>query len=160
MSTQGPFHRLLSFFARPNTPTITFLDSLRGDLSLGLDLPAAIFLATIRHLVFRNTGFWSLSIHIPSVQTSRKLLGGPEAIKGVDEEKRYRCGELVGLAREAGLVAQMDAVGLWMLAAEQDGRVKGEEVRLFQRGEVMERIAERRKGLGNVLPLWRGGPIM
>ena len=57
------------------------------------------------------------------------------------------------------MIAQADALGLWMLAAEQDGRVQGEEVRLFQRGEVMERIAERRRGRENVLPFWRGGPF-
>lgn len=47
-----------------------------------------------------------------------------------------------------------------MLAAEKDGKVKGEEVRLFQKGEIMERIAERRRGMDNVLPFWRGGPLM
>lgn len=64
------------------------------------------------------------------------------------------------LAKNDGVVAQADAVGLWMLAAEKDGKVKGEEVRLFQRGEIMERIAARRRGMDNVLPFWRGGPLM
>ncbi|TIA25777.1 hypothetical protein D6C81_01413 [Aureobasidium pullulans] len=139
MSAQGAFHRLLSFFAHrsphPNTSTITFMDSLRGDLSIGLNFPVAVFLATIRHLVFRNTGFWSLTIYVPTVRTSRKLLGGPSACRALDER-------------------------LWMLAAEHDGKVKGEEVRLFQKGEIMERIAERRRGVDNVLPFWRGGPLI
>lgn len=135
------------------------MDSLRGDLSIGLNFPIALFLALTRHIVFRNTGFWSLSIYVPTVRTSRKLLGGPSAFPDLDESKRYGCGELVGLAKKEGIVAQADAVGLWMLAAESDGRVKGEEVRLFQRGEIMERIEQRRRGLDNVLPFWRGGPI-
>jgi hypothetical protein len=164
MSAQGSFHRLLSFFAtrspHPNTSTITFMDSLRGDLSLGLNFPIAVFLATVRHLVFRNTGFWSLTIYVPTVRTSRKLLGGPSACKGLDEDKRYGCGDLVSLAKNDGVVAQADAVGLWMLAAEKDGKVKGEEVRMFQKGEIMERIAGRRRGMDNVLPFWRGGPLM
>lgn len=63
------------------------------------------------------------------------------------------------LAKPEGIVAQADAFGLWALAAENDGKVKGEEIRLFQRGEIMERVAARRKGRDNVLPLWRGGPI-
>ncbi|THX17186.1 hypothetical protein D6D13_01033 [Aureobasidium pullulans] len=137
MSAQGAFHRLLSFFAHrsphPNTSTITFMDSLRGDLSIGLNFPVAVFLATIRHLVFRNTGFWSLTIYVPTV---------------------------LSLAKREGIVAQLDAVGLWMLAAEKDGKVKGEEVRLFQKGEIMERIAERRRGMDNLLPFWRGGPLI
>jgi hypothetical protein len=57
-------------------------------------------------------------------------------------------------------VAQLDAVGLWMLAAEKDGKVLGKEVRLFQTGEVMEGIRERRKGVENILPFWRGGPAI
>lgn len=164
MSAQGAFHRLLSFFAHrsphPNTSTITFMDSLRGDLSIGLNFPVAVFLATIRHLVFRNTGFWSLTIYVPTVRTSRKLLGGPSACRALDESKRYGCAELISLAKREGIVAQLDAVGLWMLAAEKDGKIKGEEVRLFQKGEIMERIAERRRGMDNVLPFWRGGPLM
>lgn len=158
MSSSGPFQRLLTFFSN-GSPQITFMDSLRGDLSIGLDFPVALFLASIRHLVFRNTGTFSLNIHVPTVQTSRTLLGGPDRFN-VDETKRYSVSELIGLARPGGVIAQADAFGLWALAAEKDGKVKGEEVRLFQRGEIMERIVERRKGRENVLPLWRGGPII
>lgn len=167
MSNQ-PFQRLLTFFAgrspssvptSTTSQTITLLDSLRGDLSLGLNFPVALFLAVTRHLVFRNTGTFSLNIHVPTVKTSRMLLGGPGAFD-VDEKKRYTWREIIGLARPGGVVAMMDAVGLWGLAAEGDGKVRGEEVRLFQKGEVMERIAERRKGRENVLPFWRGGPML
>lgn len=162
MSSNSAFQRLLSFFSNrsphPDTNTITFLDSLRGDLSIGLDFPVALMLATIRHLVFRNTGFFSLSIYVPTVQTSRTLLGGPGKFD-VNEGKRYTRSELIMLAKDGGIVAQADAFGLWALAAEPDGKVKGEEVRMFQRGEIMERVAARRKGRENVLPLWRGGPI-
>jgi len=162
MSVNAAFQRLLSFFSHrsphPDTNTITFLDSLRGDLSIGLDFPVALMLATIRHLVFRNTGFFSLSIYVPTVRTSRTLLGGPDKFN-VDEDKRYTRGELIALAKDGGIVAQADAFGLWALAAEPDGKVKGEEVRMFQRGEIMERVAARRRGRENVLPLWRGGPI-
>lgn len=160
--SNSAFHRLLSFFANrsphPNTSTITFLDSLRGDLSIGLDFPVAFVLASIRHLVFRNTGFFSLAIHVPTVRTSRTLLGGQDAFH-VDENKCYTRSELTGLAKPGGLIAQADAFGLWCLAAESDGKVKGEEIRMFQRGEIMERVAARRRGRENVLPLWRGGPI-
>lgn len=59
-----------------------------------------------------------------------------------------------------GVVAVGDAVGVWGLCAERrDGRVSGGEVRLFQSGEVMQGVAARREGRGDVLPFWRGGPF-
>ncbi|KAF2225163.1 hypothetical protein BDZ85DRAFT_280357 [Elsinoe ampelina] len=160
----SPFHRLLTFFStrspHPIPQTITLLDSLRGDLSLGLNFPISLFLALTRHLIFRNTGFFSLRIHVPSVQTSRVLLGGPGRFE-IDEKRGYGLGELVGeVRRQGGGVAEVvEAVGCWGLVAARDGRVRGEEVRAYQRGEVMERVAERRRGRGDVLPFWRGGPI-
>lgn len=165
MSANKPFQTLLAFFATrspiPTKTTITLLDSLRGDLSLGLNFPIALFLALTRHLIFRNTGFWSLDIHVPTVQTSRKLLGGPDAFPGIESEKRYGVVELVKQVRRdgGGVVAMGDAVGVWGLCARRDGTVRGEECREFQRGEVMQGIAERRRGRGDVLPFWRGGPI-
>merc|ERR1712093_791908 len=79
MASNPPFQRLLTFFARrsPKPHTITFLDSLRGDLSIGLNFPLALVLALTRHLIFRNTGLLSLTIHVPTVQSRRSLLGGP-----------------------------------------------------------------------------------
>lgn len=164
MSASGPFHRLLTFFARRSPrsdgQTITFVDSLKGDLSLGLNAPLSFLLATVRHLVFRTSGF---AIHVPSVRSNRVLLGGPGALD-VEESRRYTRGELLRLAgrsqRGGGLIAQGDALGLWLLAASRtDGKVSGEEVRLFQRGELFEHLADRRRGRSDVLPFWRGGPI-
>lgn len=159
------FHRLLSFFAtrspHPNTSTITFLDSLRGDLSLGLNFPIAVFLALTRHLVFGNAGPLRFNIYVPTVRTSRKLLGGPGAFD-IDENKRYTMGELRKVASEGpsgGVVAQVDALGFWALAAGKDGRVGGGEVRAFQRGDV-EGVVERRRSRRDVLPFWRGGPLI
>lgn len=134
MSSSNPgFHRLLSFFAvrsnRPNTATITFLDSLRGDLSVGLNFPFAFTLAIIRHIVFRNAGF---NIYVPTVQTNRRLLGGPGAFK-IDEDKRYSVFELI--AAVPGLIPKMDAFGCWALAANTQGQVIGRDVRSFQRGK-------------------------
>ncbi|KAF4554258.1 Hypothetical protein D9617_5g071350 [Elsinoe fawcettii] len=160
----SPFHRLLTFFARrsshPDPQTITFLDSLRGDLSIGLNLPLSLFLALTRHLIFRNTGFWSLRIHVPTVQTSRVLLGGEDKFR-FDEKREYGVRELVGSVRAqgGGVVEVVDALGCWGLVARRDGKVRGEEVRAYQRGEVMEMVSQRRRGRGDVLPFWRGGPI-
>ncbi|KAL7006941.1 hypothetical protein EMMF5_003525 [Cystobasidiomycetes sp. EMM_F5] len=139
------------------------MDSFRGDLSLGLNAPLALLLASIRHLIFGNCGFLSLSIHVPSVRSARKLLGGPSAFPSIDSDKRYTRGELAHIASQTqngGLTSQLDAVGLWMLAASRrDGKVSGKDVRLFQNGEIMEHIERRRKDKGDILPFWRGGPI-
>lgn len=202
-----PFNRLLTFFASRSTSKdrsiITFSDSLKADLSLGLNLPIALCLALARHAVFAtgppvhsdlvnasrttepttsltksnqknislpfyNPLAWT--IHVPSVQSSRKLLGGPGSLLNVDVSKRYSLRQLWELVSKhrSSQVAQstwlstemrLDSISLWALAADSDGRVSGQEILDFQTGQVMESIAERRKGRGNVLPFWRGGPL-
>lgn len=122
---------------------------------MGLNFPFALALAVVRHVVFRNAD--GLNIHVPTVQTNRRLLGGPGAFE-IDEDKRYRVIEIVGAVR--GLMPKMDAFGCWALAANREGLVSGRDVRLFQRGEIMETLVERRRvGRQDVLPFWRGGPI-
>ncbi|SMQ55308.1 unnamed protein product [Zymoseptoria tritici ST99CH_3D7] len=69
-SSTPPFHRLLSFYSNRNphdSQTIRLQDSLRGNLSLGLDFPVALAVALGRHLYLKNTTFFSLNIHVPSV---------------------------------------------------------------------------------------------
>ncbi|KAH9845548.1 hypothetical protein Tdes44962_MAKER10473, partial [Teratosphaeria destructans] len=71
----APFHRLLAFYStrNPHDPhTIRLQDSLRGNLALGLDFPVALAVALGRHLYLHNT--FPLSIHVPSVPTTRTLL--------------------------------------------------------------------------------------
>lgn len=156
----SPFHRLLSFFAsrsaHPSTSIITFRDSLRGDLSLGLNFPIALFLAVTRHLVFGNAPGWR--VDVPSVRTSRVLLGGPGRFT-LDSERRYGLRELLGATSGAGVSVWLDAVGCWALVARRDGTILGREVEAYQKGEVMEEVVRRRRGRGDVLPFWRGGPI-
>ena len=112
MSTfQHPFHRLLSFFARQGSrysianaatgnTTIRFIDSLRGDLALGFNFPLSVLISLARHLIFRTgPGLLSLSIHIPSVELDRKLLGGPGAFPSILAEKRYSLSEVERIVR-------------------------------------------------------------
>jgi hypothetical protein len=188
-TSQAPFHRLLSFFAgRAAIPgaralsaarshatssstsgsspairsdTITFLDSLKGDLALGLNFPLALIVSFARHAIFRTGNGRGFQIHIPSVRTSRKLLGSPGSLS-FNTEKRYG---LLDLLREIGkqrgsLINQLDAFGIWSLAARRvDGKVSGADLVAFQEGTVLESIARRRRGREDTLPLWRGGPL-
>ncbi|GAB7363324.1 hypothetical protein MBLNU230_g3605t1 [Neophaeotheca triangularis] len=161
MSQEAPFHNLLSFYSNrtphPNTQTIRLTDSLTGNLSLGLDFPVALAIAIGRHLTLRNTSLLSLDIHVPSVPTKKTLLDGIP----VDEKASYSASEMWKLGGQNGWSGSLDAVGLWALAAGVgSGRVEGRDVVSFQRGTLLEDVRRRRRvGRGEVLPLWRGGPI-
>ena len=156
-----PFHVLLSFYSNrssvPHTQTIRLQDSIRGNLALGLDFPVALVIALGRHLYLKNTSLFSLNIHVPSVKTTTTLLEGIE----VNEKKEYTCSEIFAAAKPNGVTGQIDAVGLWALAADvKTGLLRGEDVVKFQRGTLFPSIEKRRKGTEQVLPLWRGGPIL
>ncbi|CAK4022537.1 Hypothetical predicted protein [Lecanosticta acicola] len=158
-----PFHRLLAFYSNRNTndtQTIRLQDSIRGNLALGLDFPVALGVAIGRHVWLKNTGFFSLNIHVPSVTWRETPLHDVK----VDEKREYTCSEIMSLAREKkGMFGAVDAMGLWALAADvKSGKLRGEDVVGFQEGRVFEKIEKRRKFRGpgeQVLPLWRGGPI-
>ncbi|KAJ8612770.1 hypothetical protein MRB53_037241 [Persea americana] len=155
-----PFHKLLAFYSNrsnePDTQTIRLVDSLRGNLSLGLDFPVALAVAVGRHLWLRNTSLFSFNIHVPSVSVRETLLEGVP----IDEKKQYTRAEIVAASAQNGLVGQADAFGLWSLASDVNtGLIKGEDVVAFQKGTLLQKIEERRKDRSQVLPLWRGGPI-
>jgi len=156
----APFHRLLSYYsnlsATPDNQTIRLIDSLRGNLALGLDFPFALTIAIGRHLFLRNVP-WSLNIHIPRVGWKTTPLEGVE----IDEKRTYTQAEFVAEVRKTkGWFGAMDGLGVWALAADvHTNKLKGEDVVSFQQGTLLERIEERRKGRDQVLPLWRGGPI-
>jgi hypothetical protein len=162
MTTQPPpFHRLLAFYSnrsnQPDSQTIRLQDSIAGNLALGLDFPVALAMALGRHLWLKNTALFSLNIHVPSVKVENTLLEGLE----VDEKKEYSCSEMFELAGRNGVKGRLDAVGLWALAADvETGRLRGGDVVGFQRGTLFQEIEKRRRGRAQVLPLWRGGPIL
>lgn len=156
----APFHRLLAWYSNrsdsPDTQTIRLQDSLRGNLALGLDFPVALGIAIGRHFWLKNTGWFSLNIHVPSVPVKKTLLDGIP----IEEKKDYTRSEIVSAARPNGWSGQADALGLWALASDVNtGVLKGEDVVSFQQGTLLERIERRRKDREQVLPLYRGGPI-
>lgn len=160
LTMTAPFHRLLAYYSNrsdsPDTQTIRLQDSLRGNLALGLDFPVALGLAIGRHMWLRNTGFFSLNVHVPSVSVTKTLLDGV----AIDEKREYTRAEIVAAARPNGVISQGDALGLWALASDvESGLLKGEDVVSFQRGTLLEKIEQRRKDRSQVLPFYRGGPI-
>ncbi|EMD00303.1 hypothetical protein BAUCODRAFT_136803 [Baudoinia panamericana UAMH 10762] len=160
MSNDAPFHGLLFWYAHfstiPDTQTIRLTDSLRGNLTLGLDFPVALAVAIGRHLFLRNTSLFSLNVHVPSVSVTKTLLDGVP----VDEKREYTRAEIWNVAAQNGIAGQMDALGLWALASDvETGRLRGSDVVAFQRGTLFDEVERRRKGRNQVLPFWRGGPI-
>jgi len=154
------FHTLLSWYSNrsnsPDTQTIRLQDSLRGNLALGLDFPAAFAIALGRHLFLKNTSFFSLNIHVPSVPITKTPLDGLD----IDEKKDYTRAEILQVAGKNGYMGQMDALGLWALASDVNtGLLKGEDVVGFQKGTLFNEIERRRKARRQVLPFYRGGPI-
>lgn len=161
-SQAAPFQLLLAFYSNrsniPDTQTIRLQDSIAGNLALGLDFPVALAMAVGRHMWLKNTSLFSLNIHVPSVKVEKTLLDGIE----VDEKKGYTCSEAWTLGARNGVAGRLDAVGLWALAADvETGLLKGGDVVGFQKGTLFQEIERRRrKGRAQVLPLWRGGPIL
>ncbi|KAI7493042.1 hypothetical protein KC367_g8838 [Hortaea werneckii] len=156
----APFHRLLAWYSNlspyPDTQTIRLQDSLRGNLALGLDFPVALGIAVGRHLWLKNTGWFSLNIHVPSVPVTKTLLDGIP----IEEKREYTRAEIVQAAKPNGIVGQADALGLWALASDvKTGMLRGEDAVSFQQGTLLERVERRRRDREQVLPLWRGGPI-
>jgi hypothetical protein len=123
---------------------------------LGLDFPVALAVAVGRHLVLRNTGLFSLSIHIPTVSVTKTPLDGIP----INEKKEYTRTEIVRAAKPNGFTGQLDAMGLWALASDvKTGLLRGSDVVAFQQGTLFGDVAKRRRDRTQVLPLWRGGPI-
>lgn len=58
------------------------------------------------------------------------------------------------------MIDQGHIISFWAMAAStRTHKVSREDVERFQQGCWEEAVAKRRRGRGDVLPLWRGGPI-
>lgn len=160
-STVPPFHRLLSFYSNRNphdSETIRFVDSLRGNLSLGLHFPAGEIIALGRHLYLRNTSNWfSLNIHVPSTTWKTTPLENLH----IDPKKEYGMREIAAEGwKQIGLGGAVEAAGLWALAADvKTGLLKGSDVESFREGRLLGELERRRRDRSQVLPFLRGGPI-
>jgi hypothetical protein len=80
----------------------------------------------------------------------------------------YTCSELLALLRsesEKGFlkhkIDQGHIVGFWTMAANtRTHTVSRDDVERFQHGEWEQAVVKRRRGRSDVLPFWRGGPII
>jgi hypothetical protein len=170
MASLGRFQRHLLHFAAPNSTKITLLSSLRASLALGLDFPVALTLSIGLRLLYAPFPYLS-PVDIPSVPQSywRTQL---EDVKLTADT--YTRADLLHLYQSSlkynrsdplsRSIDTMHVMSFWAMTADvSTGLVKRADVERFQEGDwerdVVKRRRTRRQGEGDVLPLWRGGPI-
>ncbi|KAE9991413.1 hypothetical protein EG327_011716 [Venturia inaequalis] len=153
---------------------ITPYESLRGFLSLGFDFPVALVSSIALPFVYGNTGFLSHKIDVTkiprckqptqlesvSISTGKKGFTRREVLELVDSEYQ-RGGSELGMVKR--LFDRIHLLGVWVIGARTQGRgkgmVDGKTLEAFMKGGFFEIVRERRRDRGDVLPLWRGGPI-
>lgn len=164
-----PFKRHLAFFDLDNDGTIYVSESLRGCLSLGLNFPASLLMASGMQMLYGNTRpfffgpFRGIDIAKVPASKERYMLEDVEQLtmRRSDDERGLTRQELVSAARVPGrgLMDQMHVLGIWALAADKEGGVSLADIRLAKQGYLMSEIVKRRKDRSDVLPVLRGGPI-
>lgn len=159
-----PFKRHLSFYDLDNNGVIYLSESLRANLSLGLDFPVALVSAIGLQIYYGNT---------------RPVFFGP--LNGIDISRITRDQERImleqmdftfrtigsGFDRKSfvqgsgatSMIDKMHVMGLWALAANRDGMISPQDVRRCQDGSILWEVQRRRRDRSDVLPLLRGGPI-
>lgn len=148
------FKRHLSYFDRDGNGIVTFGESLRASLALGLDFPVALISSIGLPLLYGNAGLLYSNINVQHVKTERTML---EDVKL--RQASYSRADLLQLASGSGWIDWFHVLSLWGLAADNSGRVSSDDVSLFQRGQLLPELERRRRDRSNVLPLLRGGPI-
>lgn len=138
---------------------------MRAAASLGLDFPVCVLLSVSLRLLYAPLPNIFSSINIEKIPRSahRAQLSGVEL-----EKKEYSCSELLRILPrdpDRGFlerkIDQAHVVSFWAVAASTETHaVRREDVERFQRGEWAGKVAERRRGRSDVLPLWRGGPVV
>jgi hypothetical protein len=164
-STYTAFQRHLIFFSTPtNPPRLTLLSGIRAAVSLGLDFPIAVLLSLSLRLMYAPFPYLS-PINIERLPRSAQRTQLSDAKLSKSE---YTCSELLGLLGSRsgrGFVShkldQGHIIGFWAMAADaRTHTVSRGDVERFQQGEWEESVAKRRRERNDVLPLWRGGPII
>lgn len=171
MVTLNAFQRHMTFFAQPRSTKLTFTSSLHSFLSLGLDFPVACALSFGLRITYSPFPHYFTPIdisRIPPTSLRTQLEDVPL------NQHTYTRSDLVNLYTGSSAAQRKGWIGwiydythvnsFWAIAADTETHLVDERmVRRFQEGTwgeaVREKRKSRRKGVGEVLPFWRGGPI-
>lgn len=174
MSNLTIFQKHLLNLTLSKSNIITPYESLRGFLSLGFDFPVALVSSIALPVVYGNSGFLWRNIDVLKIPRGRhptqlenvKVPVGKEGftrggvVKLVEGEYK-RSGLEVGRVKR--LFDRVHLLGVWVIGAKTEGVGKGsvdrKTLEAFMKGEFFEIVRERRRNRGDILPLWRGGPI-
>jgi hypothetical protein len=138
---------------------------MRAAASLGLDFPVAVLLGVSLRILYAPFPYIFSPINIERLPPSEHRAQLSHAKL---EKQEYTCSELLELLpRDPGkgflkhTIDQGHIVSFWAMAADTKTHTVGrDDVQRFQRGDWAGDVARRRRGREDVLPLWRGGPIV
>jgi hypothetical protein len=158
------FKRHLSFYDLDRNGVIYLSESLRANLSLGLDFPIALISAIGLQIYYGNTRPFifgplnGIDISRISHVQERTMLENMDFTYRVVGSGFDRQALVEGSGAQS-LIDKLHVTGLWALAANADGLVSMRDVRRCQDGSILWEIQKRRMDRSDVLPLYRGGPI-
>ncbi|WVW79038.1 hypothetical protein I302_101001 [Kwoniella bestiolae CBS 10118] len=173
MTTLAPYQRhLLQFAQNASSKNVTVLSALRQLLNLGLNFPLSFAIAIGLKIICNPFPQYFRSVHVPSLQPTAirtqlehvKIDQPSYSLSGVislySNDQSHRSQGLTARAIDFGHV-----VSFWCMAADQKtGLVEAEDVKRFQTGDWTRPVEQRRRsrlpGKGDVVPFWRGGPIL
>ncbi|ORY23940.1 hypothetical protein BCR39DRAFT_561779 [Naematelia encephala] len=170
-----PFQTHMEHFASSSSPNeISLLSSLRGSLSLGLNLPASLALALGLRVLYAPFPHYLRPVRIDSITPSASRSQLEHASIPETSNSSFSRTDLLTLYtsstashRRSGLQSLLDRMHVWsfwaMAADTKTGRVDAADVRRFQKGNWEDAVVQRRKsrvpGKGDILPFVRGGPL-
>ncbi|WVQ96906.1 hypothetical protein IAU59_004014 [Kwoniella sp. CBS 9459] len=172
-SQLSPYQRHLVQFGNPAPPhNVSILSALRHGLRLGLNFPVALSIALALPFLCNTFPWYHRSVRIsalPKGNTRTQLERAQVTQPTYSLSEILELFKVDGRTRERTLFAKAVDLGhvtsFWCMTADvKTGLVDANDVRRFQTGEWTEPVVERRKsrlpGKGDIIPFWRGGPIL
>ena len=156
-----PFKRHLAFLDLNNDGFVYLGESIRGCLSLGLNLPVSLAMAMGIQVIYGNVGSPLLGplrgIEIGNVNSERYML---QRLTVVDEkEGTLTRSQLLDTIKKRKYIDQVHVFGIWAIAADREGRLSSHDLKLCQQGLLFPEVAKRRRDRRDILSFPRGGPI-
>lgn len=122
-----------------------------------MNFPASCMLGAGLPLLYGNTGLLRSQVDIGKVSVERPQL---QAMGEPPKDATYSRAELLEAVKTDSWINWMHILQIWNLSADvRTGLVSGKDLAIFQRGELMPVLAERRKSRDEALPFLRGGPF-